>query len=126
MINDLLPLNSIVYCNSNSTTAEKCKIKSSRFQWQTNAHDYGYLVHSMDMNEDFNCPVDCMFMTAFQAKAEAEKPYDNLKHKYKSNIQSVEDLMNFSANHMRDVRVDESAIEAFKEKAQELLNINIK
>lgn len=126
MITKNLPLNSIVYCNSRIHIAEKCQIKSQKFEWDSPTHEYGYLVYSLITNETFSCPIDCMYMTAYQAKAEASNGVNTVAQKYKSNIKSVEDLMNFSANHMRDVQIDEDAIEAFKDKTQELLGITVK
>lgn len=126
MIDKTLPLNSIVYCNSHTHIAEKCQIKSQRFKWDTPNHEYGYTVYSHITKETFNCPTDCMYMTAYQAKSDSEDGFDTTAQKYKSNINSIEDLMNFSANHMRDVKLDEAAIEAFKDKTQELLGITIK
>lgn len=125
MINKTLPLNTIVYCNSRTHIAEKCQIKSQRFNWDTPAHTYGYTVYSLTTKETFNCPVDCMYMTSFQAKADAEKGFDTSAQKYKSSINTIEDLMNFSAAHMRDVQLDESAIAAFKDKTHELLGITV-
>ena len=126
MITKNLPLNSIVYCNSRIHIAEKCQIKSQKFEWDSPAYEYGYLVYSLTTKETFSCPIDCMYMTAYQAKAEASNVVGTVAQKYKSNIKSVEDLMNFSANHMRDVQIDEDAIEAFKDKTQELLGITVK
>lgn len=126
MITNNLPLNSIVYCNSRLHIAEKCQIKSQKFKWDSPAHEYGYTVYSLTTNETFSCPVDCMYMTAYQAKSEASEGFNTVAQKYKSDIKSVEDLMNFSANHMRDVQIDEDAIEAFKDKTQELLGITVK
>lgn len=126
MINKILPINSIVYCNSRIHIAEKCQIKSKRFEWDSPEYEYGYIVYSLTTKETFCCPIDCMYMTAYQAKSEASNGVNTVAQKYKSNIKSVEDLMNFSVNHMRDVQIDEDAIEAFKDKTQELLGITIK
>ena len=126
MITQNLPINSIVYCNSRIHIAEKCQIKSKKFTWDSPAHEYGYQVYSLTTKETFSCPIDCMYMTEFQAKSEATDKINTVAEKYKSNIKSIEDLMNFSANHMRDVTIDEEAIQAFKDKSQELLGITVK
>lgn len=119
------PINSIVYCNSNTTTAEKCQIKSTRFEWGADDRfSYGYTVYSLETKETFNCPVERMFATKFQAEHEATTKHDNLQQKYMSNINSVQELQNFATIHMQSVSIDKAAVEAFKAKSEELLGVS--
>ena len=67
-----------------------------------------------------------MYATKFLAEAAATEHHDNLKQKYKSNIHSVEELMNFGAQHIKDVKFDQSALDAYKELSQEMLGVTVK
>ncbi len=121
-------LNEIVYCNSNSIIGEKCRIKSTRHTWtQSSKYSYGYLVYSLDTKETFEVPEERIFPTKALAKYNSgdTNGSSSLTYNYEKNINSIDELLKFAAVHMQNTQLDKAAVEAFKNKSLEILDVDI-
>lgn len=124
MVRKDLKLNTIVYCNTTYNTALKGKIISGiKFN---NDGTFYYNVSGIDIRGIFGCRIYDMFLTEEQALDDYNYRSKFQLRKYKSNINSLEDLLKFAISKMYvEEYTDYDAIQAIKERSKELLNIEI-
>lgn len=124
MVNKKLKIGDIVYCNTTYRTAEKCEITS---EVKTLFKTECYLnVKSISGIGSFQCNINNMFLTEEEAiQSYTEKNQKQLEE-YKSNINSLEDLIRFAISNMYgEEYTDYEAIQAVKERSKELFDIEI-
>lgn len=113
----------IVYVNASWNVADKCYVMSSF----VDGGNQFYKIESYSLGGVFTALEDSIFSTHKEALDAANAVFNKEVKKYKSEIKTVSDLIKFPLNHCLDGEeyTDYAAIEAYKKRASELLNINI-
>lgn len=112
-----------VYVNSSWSVADRCYVVSKFVE----GGNQFYKVASYSLGGVFNTLEDSIFSTHKEALDAANAAFNKEVEEYKSEIKTVKDLLKFPLNHCLDgdEYTDYAAIEAYKKRASELLNINI-
>ncbi len=118
--------NEIVYVNSTYNIAEKCKI-TKFLQKDSRTNKSVYALHSLDNLGSFASVEECIFKTKEDALKAYEESFNKLVEKYKNEIRTLEDLIEFPLSHCfcGEEYTEEEAMEAYKIRAKEITGIDI-
>lgn len=123
MVKKDLKIGTIVYCNTTYNTALKGRITSNIKE--TNGMYY-YEVSGIDIRGSFVCRISDMFLTKDDALEDYNKKSKNQVEEYKSNINSLEDLLRLAVSNMyAEEYTNYEAIQAVKERSKELFGIEL-
>lgn len=90
--------NTTVYVNSTYNTAEKCEVVGY-VEYESSTGQSVYKLHSADNHGTFCATEDCIFATKEDACKAYEEASAELVERYKSEIRTLRDLLEFPLSH---------------------------
>jgi hypothetical protein len=116
----------IVYVNGIWNVEERCKIIDFIPKNENTKVDI-YTILSLDNGGTFGAPIDHIFKTKKEARNAHIEESKKLIKEYKESITNIDELVKFPLEHCfnGEEYTDYKAIQAYKERVKELLNIQL-